>query len=117
LIIVDFKYGAFYPHVPVQPIAIKYKYEYYNPCFVTDNLVVYALKTAMQFKNELELVFLPVVEPETEEEKTDVKVWTEKNYKVCNYYNINIIIINNNKKKKKKKKKIGVFYTYIYCLC
>jgi len=78
--LIDFKYGAFFPHMPVQPIAIKYKYKYFNPSFVIDNLVVYSIKTAIQFKNELEIVFLPVVEPETEEEKTDVKVWTEKNY-------------------------------------
>ncbi|ORX60816.1 hypothetical protein BCR36DRAFT_365405 [Piromyces finnis] len=80
--LIDFKYGAFYPHFPVQPIAIKYKYKYYNPSFVIDNIVQYALKTAMQFRNDMEIIILPVIEPETEEEKTDVKVWTEKNYKV-----------------------------------
>jgi len=36
----------------------------------------------MQFKNDLEIVFLPVVELETEEEKTNIQVWTEKNYQV-----------------------------------
>ncbi|OUM68597.1 hypothetical protein PIROE2DRAFT_58021 [Piromyces sp. E2] len=80
--LIEFKYGAFYPHFPVQPIAVKYKYKYYNPSYVTDKLIPYALKTAMQFRNEVELVFLPVVEPETEEEKTDVKVWATKNYKI-----------------------------------
>jgi len=80
--LIDFKYGVFYPHVPIQPIAVKYKYKYYNPCYVIDTTIPYGIKTAMQFRNEVELVFLPVVEPETEEEKTDVKVWAEKNYKI-----------------------------------
>jgi len=78
--LIDFKYGAFRPFVPVQPIAIKYKYKYYNPSYVVDKGFKYVLKTAMQFKNNLEIVFLPVVELETEEEKTNIQVWTEKNY-------------------------------------
>jgi len=82
IIIVDFRYGSFYAHTPIQPIAIKYKYKYYNPSYCVDKGFKYVIKTAMQFKNDLEIVFLPVVEPETEEEKTDVKVWTEKNYQV-----------------------------------
>jgi len=82
MLIVDFKYGAFRPFVPVQPIAIKYKYKYYNPSYVVDRGFIYVLKTAMQFKNNLEIVFLPVVELETEEEKTNIQVWTEKNYQV-----------------------------------
>ncbi|KAG4086572.1 hypothetical protein H8356DRAFT_1297769 [Neocallimastix lanati (nom. inval.)] len=80
--LIDFRYGAFRPFVPVQPIAIKYKYKYYNPSYVVDKGFKYALKTAMQFKNDLEIVFLPVVELETEEEKTDIEVWTEKNYQI-----------------------------------
>jgi len=80
--LIGFRYGAFYPHFPVQPIVIKYKYKYYNPSYVVDKGFKYVIKTAMQFKNDLEIVFLPRVELETEEEKTDVKVWTEKNYQI-----------------------------------
>ncbi|ORX70377.1 hypothetical protein BCR32DRAFT_272399 [Anaeromyces robustus] len=80
--LVDFRYGAFYPHVPIQPIAIKYKYKYYNPSYVVDKGVEYIINTAKQFRNDLEITFLPVVNVETEEEKTDIQVWTEKNYEI-----------------------------------
>jgi len=80
--LIDFRYGAFYPHVPIQPIAIKYKYKYYNPSYVVDDGLDYVLNTAKQFRNDLEITFLPVVNVETEEEKTNTQVWTEKNYEV-----------------------------------
>jgi len=80
--LIDFRYGAFYPHVPIQPIAIKYKYKYYNPSYVVDDGLDYVLNTAKQFRNDLEITFLPVVNVETEEEKTNTQVWTEKNYEI-----------------------------------
>lgn len=80
--LIDFRYGAFYPLTAVQPITIKYNFKYFNPCWVVDTGIRYLIKAGSQFKNSIEVTLLPVIDLETEEEKTNVAVWKDKCFKV-----------------------------------
>eukprot|EP00179_Madagascaria_erythrocladioides_P006800 CAMPEP_0198322854 /NCGR_PEP_ID=MMETSP1450-20131203/11246_1 /TAXON_ID=753684 ORGANISM="Madagascaria erythrocladiodes, Strain CCMP3234" /NCGR_SAMPLE_ID=MMETSP1450 /ASSEMBLY_ACC=CAM_ASM_001115 /LENGTH=312 /DNA_ID=CAMNT_0044026511 /DNA_START=138 /DNA_END=1076 /DNA_ORIENTATION=+ len=70
--LVTFKAGAFVPGAPVQPVALRYRCDGFDPSWVTDGP---GLKTLMfllltQWWGELEMTYLPIVTP-TEEEKQD----------------------------------------------
>jgi 1-acyl-sn-glycerol-3-phosphate acyltransferase len=68
--LIEFKNGAFYPLKPIQPVLIRYKYKYFNPCWVELSASQYFTSLLTQWSNAVEIIFLPVVRP-TEEEKKD----------------------------------------------
>lgn len=74
----SFKQGAFTPGLPVQPIAVKYPYRFFDPCWSVDGpgMLSSILHMFCQFVNHMEVTYLPVYYP-SEEEKKDPKLYAQ----------------------------------------
>jgi hypothetical protein len=72
---VAFKQGAFEPRLPIQPVYIRYPHMFCDPAFVGPSMGKIALQVMCQFVNFVEIEFLPVYDPNNEEQK-DAKVFT-----------------------------------------
>lgn len=71
-----FKVGAFAPGLPVQPIAVRYRWRFFDPCWSVDGpgMVGSMLRMFAQFNNTMEVTFLPVYNP-SEAEIADPKLY------------------------------------------
>ncbi|XP_060081111.1 lysophosphatidylcholine acyltransferase 2-like [Ylistrum balloti] len=81
--VINFKSGAFYPCMPVQPVCIRYpnKMDTYTWTWEGPGAFACFWLTLCNFHNSMEIEFLPVVVP-NEEEKNDVKLFANKVRKV-----------------------------------
>lgn len=60
-----FKVGAFAAGLPVQPIAVRYKWRFFDPCWSVDGpgMLGSIMRMLAQFNNTMEVSFLPVYTP------------------------------------------------------
>ncbi|XP_071959020.1 lysophosphatidylcholine acyltransferase 2-like isoform X2 [Antedon mediterranea] len=74
--LISFKPGAFYPGLPVQPVALRYKTKPDTVIWTWKgpNVLTCVWLTFCNFNNEVEVEFLPVYKP-NEEEKKDAKLF------------------------------------------
>ncbi|XP_067639418.1 lysophosphatidylcholine acyltransferase [Eurosta solidaginis] len=74
--LINFKPGAFYPGVPVQPVLLKYPNKYDTFTWTWDGPGIFKLiwLTMAQFYNRCEIEYLPVYTP-SEEEKSDAYLY------------------------------------------
>ena len=64
--------------LPVQPVAIKYKYTHFNPAYLVNRKnEYYMLRCLSQFSQSLEVTFLPVCTP-TEAEKANPQLFANR---------------------------------------
>lgn len=71
-----FKVGAFAAGLPVQPIAVKYRWRFFDPCWSVDGpgMLGSILRMFVQFNNTMEVTFLPVYTP-SEAERANPKLY------------------------------------------
>ncbi|OWF34743.1 lysophosphatidylcholine acyltransferase 2-like isoform X2 [Mizuhopecten yessoensis] len=77
--VINFKSGAFYPCMPVQPVCIRYpnKMDTYTWTWEGPGAFTCFWLTLCNFHNAMEIEFLPVISP-NEEEKDNVKLFAER---------------------------------------
>lgn len=70
--LIQFKRGAFDPGMPVQPVALHWKYKNFDPSWTTGsrNRMLIVLRSLSQWRQDVTVEFLPVHVP-SEEEKAD----------------------------------------------
>jgi len=75
-VVCTFKVGAFAAGLPVQPVAVRYPWRFYDPCWSVDGpgMLGAMLRMYTQFYNRMEVTFLPVYTP-SEEEKRNPKLY------------------------------------------
>ncbi|ETO12722.1 hypothetical protein RFI_24653 [Reticulomyxa filosa] len=66
----QFRRGIFNAGVPVQPVAIRFKYKHFNPSWESIYFTHHTFRCMTQLYNHVEMYILPTVFP-TEEEKND----------------------------------------------
>lgn len=71
-----FKVGAFAAGLPVQPVAVRYRWRFFDPCWSVDGpgMLGSILRMFAQFNNTMEVTFLPVYTP-SEEERANPKLY------------------------------------------
>lgn len=74
----NFKVGAFAAGLPIQPVAVKYPYKFYDPCWSIDGpgMISAMLRMYCQFTNHMQVTYLPVYHP-SEEEKANPKLYAQ----------------------------------------
>lgn len=73
-----FQRGAFVSGLPVQPVALKYRWKYFNPAYIVNRKTDhYFLRMFCQFSIPVEVTFLPLYTPTSEEAK-DATLFAEK---------------------------------------
>lgn len=70
-VVCTFKVGAFAAGLPVQPVAVKYPWRFYDPCWSIDGpgMLGAMIRMYCQFHNFMEVTYLPVYHPSEEEKK------------------------------------------------
>lgn len=68
--LIQFKRGAFVPGLPVQPVVLRWPFHFFDPTWTSSgpNRIILALRLLTQFYNRLEVEFLPLYEPNEEEQ-------------------------------------------------
>jgi lysophosphatidylcholine acyltransferase/lyso-PAF acetyltransferase len=77
-VVCSFKVGAFAPGLPVQPVAVKFPFRFFDPCWSIDGpgMVGAMLRMFSQFYNRMEVTFLPVYHP-SEAEKANPRLFAK----------------------------------------
>lgn len=77
-VVCTFKVGAFTSGLPVQPVAVRYPWRFYDPCWSIDGpgMMGAIIRMYTQFYNRMEVTFLPVYTP-NEEEKRNPKLFAK----------------------------------------
>lgn len=75
-VVCTFKVGAFAAGLPVQPVAVKYPWQFYDPCWSIDGpgMLSAMIRMYCQFYNRMEVTYLPVYHP-SDEEKANPKMY------------------------------------------
>eukprot|EP01116_Phalansterium_solitarium_P008168 TRINITY_DN2157_c0_g1_i2.p1 TRINITY_DN2157_c0_g1~~TRINITY_DN2157_c0_g1_i2.p1 ORF type:complete len:512 (-),score=222.57 TRINITY_DN2157_c0_g1_i2:124-1659(-) len=76
--LITYRLGAFQPGLPVQPVALNYRWRHFDPSWVAygPGPGQLLLKMLCQFGNRLEVTFLPVTAP-TDAERAEPKVYAD----------------------------------------
>eukprot|EP01100_Stratorugosa_tubuloviscum_P004025 TRINITY_DN198_c1_g1_i2.p1 TRINITY_DN198_c1_g1~~TRINITY_DN198_c1_g1_i2.p1 ORF type:complete len:363 (+),score=74.34 TRINITY_DN198_c1_g1_i2:1-1089(+) len=79
--LISFKSGAFVGGFPIQPILLKYRFNDFNLSWETIPLPYHLLRFISSWRNELEIIYLPVYIP-SKEEITNPKLYAENIRKI-----------------------------------
>lgn len=76
--LIQFKWGAFYPGQPVQPVGLRYPYRYYDPAWTGKNRsCLWPLRMMTQFVNHCEVILMDPYCPSEDEKSNPALFCTE----------------------------------------